>query len=101
MRDDLVIFCAHVPTIPSSFVRMVLLVFGHVCQPEILFLENAVFCKSQRTDLASYEAIDELNHKAHTHVVQTRLKIGYQSKLAMLMTMLLLISMFMLMSASG
>ena len=26
MRDDLVIFCAHVPTIPSSFVRMVLLV---------------------------------------------------------------------------
>ena len=26
MRDDLIIFCAHVPTIPSSFVRMVLLV---------------------------------------------------------------------------
>ena len=52
----------------------------------------------QRTDLASYEAIDELKHKAHTHVVQTRLKIRYQSTLAMLMTMLLLISMSMLMS---
>ena len=42
--------------------------------------------------------IDELKHKAPTHDVQTRLKIGYQSKLAMLMTMLLLISMFMLIS---
>ena len=93
----MVIICVHVPTILSSFVGMAGRV-GHVGQSEILFLENAVFCKSQRTALASYEAKDKLKHKAHTHVVQTRLKIGYHSKLAMLMTMLLLISMFMLIS---
>ena len=93
----MVIFCAHVPTILSSFVRMAGCI-GHVGQSENLVLENAVFRKSQRTDFASYEAIDELKQQAHTHDVQTRLKIGYQSKLVMLMTMLLLISMFMLIS---